>query len=390
MKFAMFISIILSLLFGMHFAFFRSIICFFNISNPYFRFFINTMMVLLTFSFVSAFLWLHLHGNGWTVWFYRFSGVWMGFLIHFLVAVTAIWVIIGIAGFTGLPLNRPFIAAVILLSAAGYSVFGTWSSFHPMVRQINVPIKHLPENWEKKTIIQLSDVHLGHIYGKSFADRLVNQVNSLNPDLILITGDLFDGVDGPYESFIESINRFDSKHGVFFVTGNHEHYAGIKEVLNMLKKTRLRVLDNEMVEVDGLQIIGVSYPGISRIEDIRNLNPAEGEESLRILMFHTPTNLLKNSGSRAERHVSAYWRPDTSFALNKKLHVDLQLSGHTHHGQIFPFNFVTQWLFRGYDYGLRRDKDFQIYTTCGTGSWGPPMRSPIRPEIALIRLDPEK
>ena len=150
------------------------------------------------------------------------------------------------------------------------------------------------------------------------------------------------------------------------------------------------MLDNELIDVDGLQIIGVSYPGISRIEDIRNLNPAEGAETTRILMFHTPTNLLKNSGGRAERHVSAYWRPDTSFALNKKLHVDLQLSGHTHHGQIFPFNFVTQWLFKGYDYGLNRSGDFQIYTTCGTGSWGPPMRSPIRPEIVLIRLYTEE
>jgi len=390
MKFTMFISIILSVLFGMHYAFFRSIICFFNISNPYFHFFINTMMVLLTFSFISAFFWLHLHGYGWTVWFYRLSGAWMGFLIHFLIAVVVIWIIIGIAGLTGFSIHKQSIAAVILLAATGYSAFGVWSSFHPIIREIKVLIKHLPENWEGKTIIQLSDVHLGHIYGKSFADRLVKQVNGLNPDLVLITGDLFDGVDGPYESFIESINRLDSKHGVFFVTGNHEHYAGIKKVLKILKKTRMRVLDNEIVDIDGLQLLGVSYPGIHRIEDITNLDKNEGAETTRILMFHTPTNLQKNMGGRAKRHVSTYWKPDTSFALNKKLHVDLQLSGHTHHGQIFPFNFVTQWLFQGYDYGLNRSGDLQIYTTCGTGSWGPPMRSPIRPEIVLIRLYGEK
>jgi len=150
------------------------------------------------------------------------------------------------------------------------------------------------------------------------------------------------------------------------------------------------VLDNELVDVNGLQILGVSYPGIHRIEGIKNLNITEGAETTRILMFHTPTNLLKNSGDRAKSHIHTYWRPDTSFALNKQLHVDLQLSGHTHHGQIFPFNLVTQWLFNGYDYGLKRDGDFQIYTTCGTGSWGPPMRSPVRPEIVLIRLYAEK
>jgi hypothetical protein len=161
MKFGIFLSIILSLLFGMHFAFFKSIIAFFNISNPNFRIFINTLMVLLTFSFIFAFFWLHLHGNEWSVWFYRFSGVWMGFLIHFLTAVTLIWGIIGIAKLTGFPIHRQFFAAVILFAAAGYSVFGVWSSFHPIVRQISIPIKHLPENWEGRTIIQLSDVHLG-------------------------------------------------------------------------------------------------------------------------------------------------------------------------------------------------------------------------------------
>ena len=390
MKFFIFLAIIVSLLFGMHYAFFRSIINFFNITYPALRFIINTLMVLLTFSFISAFFWLHLHGNGWTVWFYKFSGIWMGFLIHFLVAVTVIWVITGVSGLTGFFVNKQLLAAVLLMAAAGYSVFGVWSSFHPVVREIRVPIKHLPEQWEGRPIIQLSDVHLGHIYGKSFADRLVRQVNDLNPYLILITGDLFDGVDGPYESFIESINRLEAKDGVFFVTGNHEHYAGIKEVLKILKKSRLQILDNELVDVDGLKIIGVSYPGIERIADIKNLNPGEGGETTRILMFHTPTHLLKNSGDRAKRHVGTYWKPDTSFALNKKLGVDLQLSGHTHHGQIFPFNFVSRWLFKGYDYGLKRDGDFQIYTSCGTGSWGPPMRSPVQPEIALIRLYKEE
>ncbi|MDA3897594.1 MAG: hypothetical protein PF482_15780 [Desulfobacteraceae bacterium] len=85
----------------------------------------------------------------------------MGFLIHFLTAVTLIWGIIGIAKLTGFPIHRQFFAAVILFAAAGYSVFGVWSSFHPIVRQISIPIKHLPENWEGRTIIQLSDVHLG-------------------------------------------------------------------------------------------------------------------------------------------------------------------------------------------------------------------------------------
>ena len=210
------------------------------------------------------------------------------------------------------------------------------------------------------------------------------EVNALDPDLVLITGDLFDGVNGKYEAFIAPLNRLRAKHGVFFVTGNHEHYVGVEKSLAVIAKTNLTVLHNEVVNVGGMELAGVSYPGVRDLSEIKNL-PADSGNHARILLFHTPTNIAKVPEGHANRHFYTYWMPDTSFALNQKMGCDLQLSGHSHHGQIFPLNFATRFLFKRFDYGLNRIGDMQVYTTCGVGTWGPPLRSPIRPEIVVIR-----
>ena len=388
-KLIIFLLIILGLVFSMHFAFFRSIVHFFSVSRPAAKTIIYFFMVFLGFSFISAFFMLHWQANVWTIWSYRLTAVWMGFLIHFLTATAVIWVVIGIFKLTGISGSRQAVAVIFLSLSALYSAYSLWCTFHPCVREIPIKLKNLSPNWEKSRLIQLSDVHLGYIHGKEFAKRIVTQVNRLDPDLIFITGDLIDGVNGNYDEFIEPLNRLRARHGIFFITGNHEYYVGIEKTLEIIRKTQFRILDNEMVDIDGLEIVGVSYPGIRGLDEIAGLpqNTPQNDtgDPARILLFHTPTNLQIKSENHANQHFSTYWIPDTSFALNKKLNCDLQLSGHTHHGQIFPFNLLTRLLFNKFDYGLNQDGGFKVYTTCGTGSWGPPLRSPIRPEIVLIR-----
>jgi len=382
-----FLGIILLLLFGMHFAFFRSAIHFFAISRPGARRVLYMVMVLLTISFVAAFILVHWHENGWTIAFYKVAATWMGFLIQFLIAITIAWLLIGLSALAGRPANRPMVAGLLLAAAVVYGIYGIWNAFHPRVREISVALKHLPPAWNDARVVQISDIHLGNLHGVSFAERMVSQVNALAPDLVLITGDLFDGMGGPYESFIEPINRLRARKGVFFITGNHEHYIGINLARTLLEQMTLRVLDNEMIEIDGLQIVGVSYPGIGSPAEIANF-PGPNRTAPRILMFHTPTNMQLKDGDRMDRHFSTYWMPDTSMELNQQLHADVQLSGHTHQGQIFPFNLVTRYLYRGYDYGLKRAGDLLVHTMSGTGSWGPPMRTGTRSEIVLIRLKP--
>lgn len=105
-----------------------------------------------------------------------------------------------------------------------------------------------------------------------------------------------------------------------------------------------------------------------------------------ILLFHTPTSILKERKDEIAEHFETYWMPDTSCVLNRKLGIDLQLSGHTHAGQIFPFGILTHFIYQGRDYGLFQDGPFQLYVSSGIGTFGPPMRTAGRSEIVAITL----
>jgi len=278
---------------------------------------------------------------------------------------------------------------IVLVLAVLYTAYGVWNAFHPRIKKLVIEFENLPDHWKDKTIVQLSDVHLGHFYGAIFLKDLVRSVNALDPELVFITGDLFDGMAKNISHFADELNRFIAKKGVYFITGNHENYIGLNRALNVLGQTQINILQNEVIDIDGLQIIGISYPGINVPEEIRGLeNPQSFSfpDKPRLLLFHTPTNISPKGGDGLEQHFATYWVPDTSFALAKKLGVDLQLSGHTHAGQIFPFDYLTKLLYNGYDYGLRRIEDFSIYTTSGVGTWGPPMRTGNTPEIVVIKV----
>jgi predicted MPP superfamily phosphohydrolase len=384
--FILFLTVVLAFLFGMHYAFFRSIVCFFDITRPLEKIFIYTAMTALTFSFISAFMLLHRYPNDWTIWYYRITAGWTGLLINLVLAVGATWLIVGVARVTGYAIHPKKMVTIFLTGALLFSIWGLWRAFHPEIREIDIPIGSRSGKWQDYRIVQLSDVHLGFLRGKAFADRMVDRVNALDPDLIMVTGDLFDGIGGFYDAFIEPLNRLKARRGIFFVTGNHEHYAGIGRTLAVIGKTNITILDNETVDINGLQVIGVSYPGIRHNADIAGLADIKPSDAYRILLFHTPTSILLPSSGQKSRHVSTYWMPDTSYDHNRQLGVDLQLSGHTHYGQIFPFNLITRLLYRGNDYGLKRHGALLLYTSSGVGTWGPPLRTAGKSEIVLIRF----
>ena len=256
-----------------------------------------------------------------------------------------------------------------------------------MLTQVDVSLENLPERWRNRTIVQLSDLHLGHFHTAASMQRLAERVNALAPDLVVITGDLFDGMADGRPEFVAPLSNLSSRLGVFFVTGNHEVYAGLRRCLGLVEKAGIRVLFNEVVEVDGLNLMGVAYPGIKNKDEIRGLDHAldrsAGQRPL-ILLFHTPTD-IRQDGTQ-DRRTATYWRPDTSFALSRELGVSLQLSGHSHKGQVFPFGHITRWIYNGYDYGLHRVGGFSLFTSSGVGTWGPPMRTAAPPEIVVITL----
>jgi predicted MPP superfamily phosphohydrolase len=388
-KVVLFLAAILALTIGAHLLFFKAVVSLFLITSPGLKISLFVLLFLLSLSFMVSFLLLRWQANTLTVGFYMFSAVWFGLFINLLLAILLSWLITAAVWIAGTYHNTRLIAAGCLTLAVLFSAYGMWNAFHPRIKKLPVEIENLPEQWKGKIIVQLSDVHLGHFYGPKFLAELVQLVNALQPALIFITGDLFDGMASDISRFTDGLNRFKAEKGVYFVTGNHENYIGLNRALNVLAQTQINILQNLAVEIDGIQIIGLSYPGIDGTKDIQGLDILEKPSSIRkprILLFHTPTNIIPGRGDGVGSHVSTYWVPETVFFPAQQLGVDLQLSGHTHAGQIFPFGYLTKLLYKGYDYGLRRLTTFSIYTTCGVGTWGPPMRTGNRPEIVVINL----
>jgi hypothetical protein len=388
-KVVLFLAAILGLTIGAHLLFYKAVIRVFVIAGPAFKTSLLIILILLALSFMASFFLLQWQENSLTIGFYKFAATWIGLFLNLLPAVLGSWIIIAAGRIAGSYPPARLIAAVCIVSAVLYSVYGVWNAYHPRIKKFEVQFQNLPHQWKNKTIIQLSDVHLGHFYGSEFLNNLVRKVNALNPEIIFITGDLFDGMAATISHFAAGLDQLRTKKGVFFITGNHETYVGLNRVLNVLKKTKIQILHNEIIEVDGLQIMGIGYPGIREAHEIRGLEKLPQNSSNnrpRILLFHTPTNIRPKGGDGLDHHFATYWVPDTSFALNKEMGADLQLSGHSHAGQIFPFGYLTKLIYKGYDYGFHRLSRFAIYTTSGVGTWGPPMRTGNSPEIVVMNL----
>ena len=384
-----FLGVILTLTIGAHLLLYRALRRLYVITSPAIRTVLLIGLLLLSFCFMASFFLLKWQENPITIGFYMFSAIWTGLFLNLLLAVLLSWIILAVTWLAGSYPNNRIITSACLLLAVLLTAYGVWNAFHPRIKHVEMAFDNLPVHWKNKTLVQLSDVHLGHFYGERFLAKLVDNVNALNPEAIFITGDLFDGMASDVSHFAVGLKQLKANRGIFFVTGNHETYVGLHRALKTLKQTSIQILQNEAIEIDGLGVIGIAFPGLKKTEDIRGLDSLQRSASDTqplILLFHTPTNASPRGGDGLDRHINTYWVPDTSFTLAKLLGVDLQLSGHTHAGQIFPFGYITNLIYKGYEYGLHRNGNFSIYTTSGVGTWGPPMRTGNSPEIVAIRI----
>jgi uncharacterized protein len=252
-------------------------------------------------------------------------------------------------------------AIVAVASTVGVVVLGCLQvvARGPVVRRVRVPIAKLAREY---TMVQLSDVHIGPLIGRGFAERLVRRVNALAPDLIVITGDLIDGPLYELARHVEPLRGLRARDGVYAVTGNHEWYWNAPEWIDHIRSLGIRVLRNEHVTIgDALQLAGVD--DLSAGEDVPRAVAGRDPQLPLVLLAHQPRTVA--------RAVEAG--------------VDLQLSGHTHGGQMLPLG----WLARFWDpvvSGLARFGKTWLYVSEGTGFWGPPVRVGTRCEIAAITL----
>jgi predicted MPP superfamily phosphohydrolase len=241
------------------------------------------------------------------------------------------------------------------------------------VKDVAIPLRNLPAGLNGFTIAQISDIHVGTTIKRGYVDAIVNAVNAIDADLIAVTGDLVDGTVRDLAPHTAPLARLKARYGTFFVTGNHEYYSGAPAWIAELKRLGLRVLQNEHVV---LRHRGVPLV-IAGVTDFSSQYFDAGQQS-------DPTAALAGAPSNAGAKILLAHQP-RSAAAAARAGFDLQLSGHTHGGQFWPWNLFVRFQ-QPFTAGLHRLNNLWVYISRGTGYWGPPNRFGVPSEITLLRL----
>jgi predicted MPP superfamily phosphohydrolase len=364
MRFVLFVGIVQSILFLGHWFLYRTLVRFFGLANPSVLLTMRVGTALLSVSLVATSFLAFRYSNLLVRCLYTGAASWLGIFYFLILAAILAWILYGLAKLFHFPSDRKILIEILIGMAFAASLYGFINAAAIRITRINVQLPGLASSWKGKTAVWVSDTHLGQVRNFGFAQKIAAMVQDLHPDIIFVGGDLYDGeaVDG--DKVIEPLSRLSAPYGTYFITGNHEEFYDNAKYLQAVRRAGMRVLYNEKVELEGLQIIGVDYGETRREEAFRSILKKVGIDRLKpsILLKHAPLHL-----QAARDHG-----------------VTLQLSGHTHHGQVFLFRFITSRVYQGYDYGLKRFGDLLVYTSSGTGTWGPPMRVDTNPEIVVI------
>jgi uncharacterized protein len=312
--------------------------------------------------------------------------VWMGLMFLLLVALAGadavrlvFWLARQSVGSAPLdPERRTVIArlsaSTVAALSGGLGLLAVRGARGPIaVHRVEVGLTRLPRAHDGLRIVQITDIHVGPTIGRSFVADVVRSVNALAPDIVAITGDLVDGTVDELRDGVAPLAELRARYGVYFVTGNHEYYSGAQAWIDELPRLGIRVLRNERVTIgqgnDAFDLAGV--------DDYS----AEGHGGLT----HRETLERALGGREAGREVVLLAHQPRSFDEASGFGVGLQLSGHTHGGQMWPFGLIVR-LSQPFVAGLHRRGDAQIYVSRGTGYWGPPMRLGAPAEITHLVL----
>jgi len=329
-------------------------------------FWIKMVLGFLSLGFVSASLLAFRYTNPVLRAFYRATAVWMGLVSFLFLAAIFSWIIFGVARLTGLDVDFHRIVEFLFAAAVVSGLYGVFNAGWTRITRTTVQLANLPASWQGRRAALISDVHLGHVRNGNFLRRMVAKILKEEPDAIFIAGDLYDGTAIDAGRAAEPLNKLTAPHGVYFIAGNHEQFGDDSKYLEAIAAAGVRVLSNEKVDVDGLQIIGVAYRNAVRggqlasvLQDVR-----VDRDRASILLTHAPDH------------------PEIAEAAG----VSLQLSGHTHLGQFIPWSWMARRIYRQFVYGLSRIGKMQVFTSSGAGTWGPPLRLGSNPEIVMLEF----
>jgi predicted MPP superfamily phosphohydrolase len=298
---------------------------------------------------------------------YIVTAVWLGILNFAFFAAVGCWIVAGATLLSGWPLPRFQVAAILFGIALVATVYGLVNAQWIRVSRVTVRLRHLPGVWQGRTAALVTDLHLGPLFGAGFLRRVIARLRFLRPDVVFIGGDMFDGSTFGADQLVAPWREFSTPQGIYYVTGNHDEFVERSIFLDAVKRTGVQVLNNEKSTVDGLQIVG--------IHDSEAENPAE----LRSILRQVAIDRLRPSVLVAHRPVN--------LSVAEEEGISLQLSGHTHGGQIWPWNLLVSRIYGRFAHGLSRLGNLQLYTSNGVGAWGPPLRVGTKSEIVLIQFE---
>jgi uncharacterized protein len=330
-------------------------------------FWIKLVLAFLSVSFIAASLLAFRYTNAALRAFYRAAAVWVGMLTFLFVSAVCSWIIFGVARLAGLDVNFHRTVELLYGAAVVTGLYGVFNASWTRITRATVRLANLPAAWRGRRAALISDLHLGHVRNGSFLRRTVAKILREEPDAIFIAGDLYDGTAIDARRAAEPLSKLEAPRGVYFVAGNHEQFGDDSKYLQAIAAAGVRVLNNEKVEVDGLQIIGVPYRNAVRDGHFASVLRAIrlDRDRASILLTHAPDH------------------PEIAEAAG----VSLQLSGHTHLGQFIPWSWMARRIYRQFVYGLSRIGNMQVFTSSGAGTWGPPLRLGSNPEIVLLQFE---
>jgi len=304
--------------------------------------------------------------------------LWMGFIFLFFSASLAIDIYHGLLHGAGFFFQRNYSAFILAKRTALFlsivwgmatALYGYFEARDIRIERVVINTPKIPLAVGKLTIVQISDVHLGLIIREERLKRIIALINGASPDLLISTGDLVDGQIDRMTGLAELLQDIRPGFGKFAVTGNHEMYAGLGQAIDFTEQAGFRVLRNEGITAGGLiNVVGVDDPAIERVTHSspvpeKTLLLKVPPERFTLLLKHRPSVDLESLGL-----------------------FDLQLSGHVHKGQIFPFNLLTHLFYPVRTGFALHSLNSALYVSRGTGTWGPPIRFLAPPEVTVIEL----
>lgn len=268
--------------------------------------------------------------------------------------------------------NLHQISQILFTLSIGFAFLSYLHALVFEIRVVKIQAKNIPDIWKNRKIVFVSDLHFGAIRNNSLSKRFANIINQINADIVLIGGDLFDGPKFEMQKTIENLKSIKSKHGIYYASGNHEHYGDFENFMKTINEIGIKNIDDSYADIDGMRFAGIGFETLNNAKHdkekyLETLNYITNTSESIIFLQHVPQNIKEIS--------------------DIKNNIVLALFGHTHNGQYFPINLIVKLIYKNFAYGKSSINNLHTYTSKGFGTATPPMRLFNRGEIVVIKFD---